>query len=193
MLNDRTTKSYSSESKTEIAQIVVAITCLWAAASTLVKLSILHFYLTIFGLVDIFRYATYTIMFLVIAFGTGLFLEAFLTCRPFAKLWDPFLQGTCVSFKPGFLADGIINIVIDLAIVLLPMRMVWRLQHVSKQRKVAFTAVFALGILYVFAILLTIHIPLNSQKAQGLRNLNLSSRHCCTVQCERLHLRCRQS
>ena len=152
MLNGRTTKVYSSKSKTDIAQIVIAITCLWALASTLIKLSILHFYLTVFGLVDIFRYATYTVMSLVVSFGTGLILEAFLTCRPFAKNWDPFLQGTCVSFKPGFLADGIINIVIDLAIVLLPMRMVWRLQHISKQRKIALTAMFALGILYVFAI-----------------------------------------
>ena len=93
-------------------------------------------------------------MSLVITFGTGLILKAFLTCRPFAKNWDPFLQlqGTCVSLKAGFLADGIINIFMDLVIVLLPMRMVWRLQHVSKQRKIALTAVFALGILYVLVM-----------------------------------------
>ena len=139
-------------SKTDINQIVLASTCLWAVASTLVKLSILHFYLTIFGLVVSFRYATYTVMSLVLAFGIGLILEALLTCRPFAKSWDPVLHGTCASFKASFLADGIINILIDLAIVLLPMRMVWRLQHVSKQRKIALTAVFALGILYVFAV-----------------------------------------
>lgn len=91
-------------------------------------------------------------MSLVTTFGIGQILEAFLTCRPFAKTWDPVLQGTCALFKTGFLADGIINIVTDLAIVLLPMRVVWRLQHVSKQRKIALTAMFALGILYVFVI-----------------------------------------
>ena len=188
MLNDWTKKSCSLSWKTEITQLVVASTCLWAVASTLVKLSILHFYLTIFGLVDIFRYATYTVMSLVLTFGIGLILEAFLACRPFAKSWDPLLHGTCASFKTSLLADGIINIVIDLVIVLLPMRVVWRLQHISKQRKMALTAVFALGILYVFVIWLTIHISLYSQKAQGLRDLNHSSRHCCTVQHERLHL-----
>lgn len=90
-------------------------------------------------------------MALVLSFGVALILETFLNCRPFAKSWDPLvLYGTCGSFKTGFLADGIINIVIDLIIVILPMRMVWQLQHVSQQRKMALTVVFALGILYVF-------------------------------------------
>lgn len=124
--------------------------CLWAAANTLVKLSILHFYLTIFGLVTIFRYATYAVTALVLSFGVGLILEAFLNCRPFAARWNPLLHDTCGSFKTSLLADGIINIVIDLTIVILPMRLVWRLQKISQQRKIALTIVFALGILYVF-------------------------------------------
>ena len=44
------------------------------------------------------------------------------------------------------------------------MRMVWRLQHVSKQRKIALTAVFALGILYVFVIRLTIKFHLTHRR-----------------------------
>ena len=90
-------------------------------------------------------------MALVLSSGVALILETFLSCRPFAKNWDPsILHGTCGSFKINFLANGIINIVTDLIIVILPMRMVWRLQHISQQRKMALTIVFALGILYVF-------------------------------------------
>lgn len=84
----------------------------------------------------------------VLSFGIGLILQAFLICRPFAKIWDPLLPGTCGSSKTSFLADGIINIVIDLTIIILPMPMVWHLQ-MSQQRKTALTVVFALGILYV--------------------------------------------
>ena len=114
----------------------------------------LNLYLTIFGLVTIFRYATYAVITLVLSFGVGLILEAFLKCRPFAAKWDPLLHDTCSSFKTSLLADGIINIVLDLTIVILPMRLVWRLQKISQQRKIALTIVFALGILYVFINLL---------------------------------------
>lgn len=129
-------------------KIIPAATCVWAAANTLVKLSILHFYLTIFGRKQVFRYATYVVMIFVLSFGIGLILQAFLICRPFAKNWDPTLPGTCGSSTASFLADGIINIVMDLTMILLPMPMVWQLQ-MSQQRKIALTIVFALGILYV--------------------------------------------
>ena len=97
----------------------------------------------------------------ILLFGISLVLQTFLLCRPFAKIWDGLLPGTCASGKAIFLASGIINIVIDLIMIILPMPLVWQLQ-MSQQRKFALSAVFALGILYVFpstpsnAIILTI-------------------------------------
>lgn len=88
-------------------------------------------------------------MAVVLLFGVGLILEAFLLCQPFAKNWEPLLPGTCGSITASFLADGVINIIIDLAMIILPMPIVWRLQ-MAPQRKIALTIVFALGILYVF-------------------------------------------
>lgn len=128
--------------------MIPAATCVWSAANTLVKLSILHFYLTIFGLRNVFRYATYIVVAFVLSFGVGLILQAFLICRPFDKVWDPLLPGTCGSSKASFLADGIVNIIIDLTMIILPMPLVWQLQ-MSQQRKIALTVVFGLGILYV--------------------------------------------
>ena len=102
-----------------------------------------------FGLGKVFRYTTYVVMAFVLSFGIGLILQAFLICRPFAKNWDPLLPGTCGSSTAVFLAGGIINIVIDLTMIILPMPLVWQLQ-MSQQRKSALSAVFALGTLYVF-------------------------------------------
>ena len=87
-------------------------------------------------------------MALVISFGFGATLQAFLICRPFAKNWNPSLPGTCGDSVASFLADGIINLIVDLAVITLPMPMIWRLQ-MSQQRKIALTIVFALGIMYV--------------------------------------------
>lgn len=89
-------------------------------------------------------------MVLVLSFGVGLILQAFLICRPFAKNWNPLLPGICGSSKASFLGDGIINVIIDVTMVILPMPMVWRL-HMASQKKIALTAVFAVGILYVSA------------------------------------------
>lgn len=87
-------------------------------------------------------------MALVLSFGIALIFQAFLLCRPFAKNWDLLLPGTCGSVKESFFSDGIINIVIDLAMIILPIPMVWQLQ-MSQKRKIALTVVFALGISYV--------------------------------------------
>ena len=87
-------------------------------------------------------------MALVLSFGVGLILQAFLICRPFHKVWDPLVPGTCGSSRAAFLADGIVNLAIDLAMIILPMPMVWQLQ-MSQQRKIALSVVFGLGILYM--------------------------------------------
>lgn len=86
----------------------------------------------------------------VLLFGIGLILLAVLICQPLAKYWDPLLPGTCGSNTASFLAGGIINIVTDVTIVILPMPMVWRLQ-MAQQRKIALTIAFSLSILYVIA------------------------------------------
>ncbi|CAF9925205.1 hypothetical protein IMSHALPRED_006410 [Imshaugia aleurites] len=141
--------------KSDVPQIIPAETCLWATANALVKLSILHFYLTIFGTRKPFRYATYAVMALVLSFGIGLNLQAFLICRPFAKNWNRLLPGTCGPVTAPFLADSSINILMDLAIVVLPMPVVWQLQMVQK-RKIALTIVFALGVLVCVVALIRV-------------------------------------
>ena len=116
----------------------------WSAANTAIKVSILHFYITIFGSNKSFRYITYATMALPISFGVGNTLMAFLICRPFAKNWDPLLPGVCGSDIDSVLATSVINLSIDVIIVILPMPILWRLQ-MATSRKVALTFLFGLG------------------------------------------------
>lgn len=82
------------------------------------------------------------------AFGAGIVISDFLTCRPLAKYWNPLRPGICENPIESAIALSSCNVAIDLIIVLLPMPLVWGL-HMATRRKVELTIVFALGILYV--------------------------------------------
>lgn len=51
----------------------------------------------------------------------------------------------------NFLASVVINFVMDLYILVLPLRMVWHL-HLPAQKRLGLLAIFAIGILYVAQI-----------------------------------------
>ena len=121
---------------------------IWITANTLIKASILHFYNTVFGINRAFRYTTYVVAAVVVSFGISTVLQEVLLCRPFAKNWNSHLPGVCGSSSATILAEAIINMLIDIAIILMPMPLVWGLQ-MTRRRKIVFTIVVGLGLMYV--------------------------------------------
>ena len=140
-----------------LLKLVPATTILWTIANTCIKVSILHFYKSIFGVNTVLRRTNNAVSAVVISFGLGIILQAFLICRPFAKNWDPLLPGVCGSISQATLAEAIINMIIDLAIIISPMPVVWRLQ-MSLWRKLALTIIFGLGFMYVLILLVRLSI-----------------------------------
>ena len=114
----------------------------------MVKVALLHFYLTIFGLDKVFRNVTYAVMGLIVGLGIGWCLEAVLICRPLRKDWNRQTPGVCGNNKTGVLLGGILNVITDFTMIALPIPMIWRLQ-MAPQRKIAVTFVFGLGFMYV--------------------------------------------
>lgn len=85
---------------------------------------------------------------LVIAWGAATFLAAALQCRPLAAVWDPTIHGECFNTEQYILGIQGVNIALDFAILLLPIRPVWGL-HRPWQDKMALSAVFLVGTLLV--------------------------------------------
>ena len=54
--------------------------------------------------------------------------EALFLCRPLAYTWDKTPSGSCVNLKTTILSQAAVNIFIDIAIVVLPMKELWGLQ-----------------------------------------------------------------
>lgn len=101
-----------------------------------------------FGVNKSFRNVTYAVAVVVLCFGFGTILQEFLLCRPFAKSWNPLLPGVCGSTSVTILAEAIINMLSDIAIITLPIPMVWQLQ-MTLRRKLIITTIFGLGSMYV--------------------------------------------
>ncbi|KAF6232640.1 hypothetical protein HO173_009079 [Letharia columbiana] len=148
----------------DILKAYLASDVAWAAANTSIRISIVHFYITIFRSNRAFLIATYAVMVLVVAFGIGIVVSDFLTCRPLSKYWDPLQSGICESPLGSLIALSGCNVAMDLTIVLLPMPMVWGLQMTTR-RKIELTITFALGFLVcivtIVRLILSIHMNLD--------------------------------
>ena len=115
----------------------------WAAANTAVKLSVLDLYIQIFRNKS-FRIVSYVLMAVSIGYLIMVILEAFLLCKPFAYSWNKLRKGHCGDQHKIFLSSGIVNLLIDVTIVILPMPMLWGLQ-LGLSKKIALTFIFGLG------------------------------------------------
>lgn len=78
------------------------------------------------------------IVYLVVLIGTTIstFIVNFVECRPFALNWDASIPGTCIDRNAFYIWTSIPNIATDIAILILPMRVVWNL-HASMRTKVS--------------------------------------------------------
>lgn len=81
--------------------------------------------------------------------GTLIILAA-TQCVPFTKIYAPWVDGHCIDLKATFLAIAVPSILTDIAILSLPLPLVWKLQTKLWQ-KISLTAVFLLGSFVVFA------------------------------------------
>ncbi|KAI1095499.1 hypothetical protein F5B19DRAFT_439749 [Rostrohypoxylon terebratum] len=121
--------------------------CFWVTLVTLVKLSILHFYLQVFRNPQ-FKRAVYAGIGLCVAFWFGGFFGTALFCIPPEKLWYENTQGHCGDSSKMYTACATSDLGIDVIIILLPMPVLWGLQ-LATSKKIALTFVFGLGFVII--------------------------------------------
>ena len=74
-----------------------------------------------------FRLTAMVLLVVVILYGLVVFLETFLICRPMAVDWNTHINGTCGNQVVSYLVLEIIGLLLDLAILILPLPCIWRL------------------------------------------------------------------
>ncbi|KAK6598096.1 hypothetical protein H4I96_09048 [Botrytis cinerea] len=115
-----------------------------------IKASILLQYVTIFSIGERkwFFWTCHTFIWLnVVFYATCFFMEIF-SCKPIAKAWDPFMTtGSCpINVKYLNIAASSINVISDLAILLLPQGIIWKL-NMNASKRLGVSLIFAAALL----------------------------------------------
>lgn len=87
-------------------------------------------------------------MSLVIGYFVACSLAAIFGCQPVSYFWNEDQPGRCMNEYMFFKVNGILNLILDILVLLLPWPMLWRLQMHTK-KKIALSMIFSLGLLYV--------------------------------------------
>lgn len=123
---------------------LVAISILYNGTFNIPKLAILALYRRLFPQRNI-GIAIYILMGLLIAQTLSIVVATLAACRPFAANWDPTLPGAvCINKEALFIWGSFPNIVTDIMILILPLRIIWNLQ-ISKRLKVGLMLTFMVG------------------------------------------------
>jgi hypothetical protein len=92
-----------------------------------------------------FRIAVFATMLLVIGSCVGIVVSLLAACTPFAKNIDVTVRhGKCINKGSLYIATGVLNIITDITILVLPIRMVLGLQMV-RSRKIMLILLFGVG------------------------------------------------
>ncbi|KAL1882972.1 hypothetical protein Daus18300_000610 [Diaporthe australafricana] len=127
---------------------------IYMTSVTLPRVAICILYLRIFTQrwVRIFTWITLTVCMLH-WFGSGILAE-FLICHPYAYKWDKTIEnGHCGDTIAGFKYVSVPNLVIDVALIALPISSLYRL-HVSRLRKIGIFITFMTGCLGIVGSLI---------------------------------------
>ena len=91
-----------------------------------------------------FQLWTWSFIVVIIAYTIATVFAGVFVCTPIPKFWRPTMEGKCINTFASWFANAIINIVTDLAIIVLPMPVVRRLR-LPKKQKALLIGVFAFG------------------------------------------------
>jgi hypothetical protein len=122
-----------------VAEVLYVFNLVWT------KLSILLMYYRIFRFqyFKIWAYIIGTFVILWVVCITFLFI---FICVPVQKLWYPDLPGRCINQVSTWIANAVSTIATDIAILVLPIPQVWKLQ-LRISEKIAVLIAFSLGFL----------------------------------------------
>lgn len=122
-----------------VAEILYAWNLCWT------KISLLLMYYRIFHF-PFFKNMAYGLGAFIIIWGITITFLFIFICVPVAKLWYSDLPGHCIGQVGTWIANATSTIVTDLAILIMPIPQIWKLQ-LRKAEKLALTVAFGLGFL----------------------------------------------
>lgn len=79
-----------------------------------------------------------------VMFYVSFLLSANLACTPYRGIWDITVASYCWDSRVYNIVSAINNILIDVGVLLLPQKVIWKL-HLSRSQRLGLSGVFAIG------------------------------------------------
>ena len=125
-------------------KVIFSLLMLYSNAVAFPKLSILALYLRIFTEKP-YRITAWILAILISTTALAVSLTAVFQCSPIAYAWNKTIPGgTCINVALFYVYCSIPNVITDVAILLLPIPMIFKL-HTSRGQKFGLLLVFSLG------------------------------------------------
>ena len=127
------------------AKLRVALSVIYSLACFFPRVVILVMYLQIFVSAKS-RYACWTLMTILTCYTLASIIVNLAQCIPLRSLWDPSRKGDCIDEVLIYKVVRIPNPIIDLAMLILPLPVIWNLQ-MSRKQKTSVMATFLMVIM----------------------------------------------
>jgi hypothetical protein len=162
-----------------VPQLLIPLQFLWALSLGFCKISILLLYSSVFAVPVVIWTARGAIVFIAL-WALATIITGCLICRPFAMNWDQTIPGGhCGDQILSFTITGVLNLITDVMVLVLPLPYLYKLQ-MRLYKKLVLMGVFSVGLLCVSScsvVLPTIHLltPARTCVVSAIRIHTLSS------------------
>ncbi|KAL2157935.1 hypothetical protein VTH06DRAFT_4990 [Thermothelomyces fergusii] len=138
-------QKYGMEPITLFLKLLLVIQILWALSLSLSKISILILYTKIFS-VPAFIWAARITTVVIVMWALTTSIMGLTICQPFAFNWDPTIPGGhCGNQVLSYKITGVLNLLTDLVVLLLPMPYLYGL-NLALYKKLVLMVTFAVGL-----------------------------------------------
>lgn len=126
----------------------------YSASLALIKTAILLDWCRIFvpgnRFSSFFWWGSVFVIFIQLTWGFTCIVLLNMQCQPHAAIWKFYLPSKCYSLDKVMLSSASIQVASDWLMVLLPQRIIWSLK-MNWQKKIGFSILFGVGLLYVLS------------------------------------------
>ncbi|KAK8052451.1 hypothetical protein PG993_003836 [Apiospora rasikravindrae] len=137
-------------------QLLIGLQFTWVISLSLCKISILLLYRKLFP-TPLIHWASLATSCLIAAWAIATIMAGCLICQPISKNWDlTMTDGHCGDQVLSFTITGVINLITDVMVLVLPLPNLYKLQ-VPIQQRVVLVGVFSLGFLTCAVSAVRIH------------------------------------
>jgi len=121
----------------------VSVLCT-GACETFARLSVIFLYYRLFSIKRWMGWSLKIVASLSITSLLVLIIVSIFHCKPIAAAFDASIHGECLDSQLAFLLYELSNLVLDLVVAFLPVRVIWRL-HLPLRERLGVCGIFLTG------------------------------------------------